>query len=176
MAAATAGCAAAAFLCGYQVHEKHILQVLAPLVVLAPAAPRAVATASAVAAFTLYPLLQRERLVGAYVGVQAAHAVVFGDHLAWPALVPAAAVHAATAAGVVVVPGAPDAAALLFAGVGCVGVVVLYGWLLGGVAIAVGWWAPRQRWLRRALDIGGGGWEVAEGGDAEGEGRRSPRP
>lgn len=164
MSAATAGCAAGAFLCGYQVHEKHILQVLAPLAVLAPAAPRVVATASALAAFTLYPLLHREGLATAYAGVQAVHAVVFGRHLWAGALAPAAAVHAATAAGVVSVPGAPDAAALLFAGIGCVGVLALYVWLLGGVAVAVGWWAPRRPCVRRALDIVG----VAGGEDGRG--------
>lgn len=171
MAAATAGCAAGAFLCGYQVHEKHILQVLTPLAVLASAAPRVVVTASAGAAFTLYPLLRREGLATAYAGVQAVHAVAFRAHLSGAALAPAAAVHVATAAGVVTVAGAPDAAALLFAGVGCVGVLALYGWLLGGVAVAVGWWTPRQPWLRQALDIVGvAGGERGEGGLGEGGG------
>jgi alpha-1,3-glucosyltransferase len=88
----SAGCALAAYLFSYQVHEKQILIPLIPLALLADSMPVAALWFSLVAAFSLYPLLDREGLVVAYVVLTCAHVVIaeamlslhFATQSRWP--------------------------------------------------------------------------------------------
>ena len=64
-----ASTAFAFFLFSYQVHEKSILLPLLPVTLLAPDLPVLASWLPAVAAFSMYPLLERDGLSLAYVGL-----------------------------------------------------------------------------------------------------------
>lgn len=63
-------CGLAFFLCSFQVHEKHILLPLLPASLLAHRQPTLFAWFSALATFSLYPLLKRDGLAPAYAITQ----------------------------------------------------------------------------------------------------------
>ncbi len=64
-----ASSAFAFFLFSYQVHEKSILLPLLPVTMLAPDLPVLASWLPAVAAFSMYPLLKKDNLSLAYVGL-----------------------------------------------------------------------------------------------------------
>lgn len=76
------GCALAAFLFSYQVHEKHVLIPLAPLALLVDTLPLTAFWASLVATFSLYPLLERDGLATPYIALIILHAMAY-DEIFW---------------------------------------------------------------------------------------------
>lgn len=67
------------FLFSYQVHEKSILLALLPITLLAPDLPLLSAWMPALAAFSMFPLLKKDGLSLAYVGV-----LLFWAAFSWP--------------------------------------------------------------------------------------------
>ena len=73
-------CAMAAFLLGFQVHEKSILLPLLPASLLATQEPELVRVLAPLGAFSMYPLLRFERLGGAaYAAALCAGVLVVGE-------------------------------------------------------------------------------------------------
>lgn len=81
-----AGCSLAAYLFSYQVHEKQILIPLMPVALLADSLPTLATYMSFVAAFSMYPLLNREGLSLAYFALLLMHAIVVEATLARDAM------------------------------------------------------------------------------------------
>lgn len=78
-------CGLAFFLCSYQVHEKHILLPLLPASLLAHRQPALFAWLATTAAFSLYPLLQRDGLSLPYALCQLAYLLLARSPLCQPA-------------------------------------------------------------------------------------------
>jgi alpha-1,3-glucosyltransferase len=133
----TAGCALAAYLFSYQVHEKQILIPIMPIALLAHSLPTTALWASLTASFSLFPLLDREGLQIAYVALILAHVTVADSVLslslpsvaericAWSALLIAACLHLAKFLGYSV-PSKPDLYVVLMTAFSCANFCLLY--------------------------------------------------
>lgn len=80
------------FMFSFQVHEKSILLPLLPVTMLALRAPSLSAWMQPLACFSMWPLLQKDKLGVAYLGIILAHLAVLGGH-------PPAALNRVTVAG-----------------------------------------------------------------------------